>query len=171
MPRILYDHLLTESGFDLLTEAGDELVTRVVGMAGDATATGGLPGEVAGTGRLVLRGTCTATGTAGTAGTAAGTGRLTLVGNATATGGTGEVEGTGRIVDAEPQAEPVKRRRTTVVVLEEYREQKVLRGTCTAQGKAGSVSGTGRMIPERSLENPKWVEFLKKEDEFWLLHG
>ena len=167
MSRVIYDHLLTESGFDLLTEAGDELATRMVGIAGDATATGGLPGEVAGTGRMVLRGTGSATGTAGSA---AGTGRLTLVGKATATGGsTGEVEGTGRIVDAAAD-EPVKRRRK-VVVLEEYREQKVLRGTCTAQGKAGSVQGTGRMIPERSLENPKWVEFLKKEDEFWLLHG
>ena len=118
MSRVIYDHLLTESGFDLLTESGDELATRMVGIAGDATATGGLPGEVAGTGRLVLRGTGSATGTAGSA---SGTGRLTLVGNATATGGTGEVEGTGRIVGAAD--EPVKRRRK-VVVIEEYQEQK-----------------------------------------------
>ena len=167
MTRILYDHLLTEAGLDLLTESGDELVTRVIGIAGDATASGGLPGEVAGTGRLVLRGTCTATGTAGSA---TGTGRLTLVGKATATGGsTGEVEGTGRVVDA-PAAEPVKRRRTTIVVLDEPQPQKVLRGTCTASGgPPGQVTGTGRMIPEKSMDNPLWVKRLLEEDEFWLL--
>jgi hypothetical protein len=167
MPRVLYDHLLTESGFDLLTEAGDELATRMVGIAGDATASGGLPGEVAGTGRMVLRGTCTATGTAGSA---TGTGRVTLVGNATAAGGTGEVAGTGRVVDAEPQAEPVKRRRKVVVVLDEPPPQKVLRGTCTASGgPPGQATGTGRMIPEKSMDNPLWVKRLLEEDEFWLM--
>ena len=52
MARILYDHLLTEIGLDLLTEAGDALVIRAIGMAGDATATGG-QGVVVGTGRII----------------------------------------------------------------------------------------------------------------------
>ena len=116
MPRILYDHLLTESGFDLLTEAGDALVLREIGMAGDATASGGLPGSVAGTGRVIAAGTGTVSGESGTV---AGTGQVIGAGEGTVSGESGTVAGTGQVI---------------------------LRGTCTAHGTAGQVSGTGRII-------------------------
>ncbi len=119
MARILYDSLLTEAGLDLLTEAGDTLVIREIGMAGDATATGGSPGTVVASGRILssappvtppaaihfipvpapLRGRCTV---AGQAGTAAGRGRLTLVGKAATTGqpGVAASQGTLTLVGA-----------------------------------------------------------------------
>ena len=141
MARVLYDHLLTESGFDLLTESGDELVTRVVGMAGDVAVTGGQAGTVAGSGRLVLRGTCTASGKAGTA---AGSGRVigiappvteptplvfipqrVLRGRGTASGGPpGQATGKGHLT---------------------------LVGKATAKGTVGQVAGKGDAFDEVAL--------------------
>lgn len=97
MARILYDHLLTETGLDLLTEAGDTLVIREIGMAGDATATGG-QGSVAGTGRVIAL-AAPVTPNAGGSYAAPRTHRqpATLRGNATASGQSGSVTARGRL--------------------------------------------------------------------------
>lgn len=154
MPRILYSHLLTESGFDLLTESGDDLVLREIGIAGDLTASGGATGNAAGTGTVILRGSCTAHGAAGTV---AGTGRIidevihhvffvpprrrVLRGTATVAGQAGTVAGNGTVI---------------------------LRGTCTAHGQAGIAAGCGEVV-ERKLTNARWLAQLRKMDEEMLL--
>ena len=96
MPRILYSHLLTEAGLDLLTESGDDLVLREIGIAGDLTATGGLPGTVAGSGRVIAAGTGTVSGEAGTV---AGNGTVILRGTCTAHGQAGIAVGAGEVVE------------------------------------------------------------------------
>jgi hypothetical protein len=168
MPRILYDHLLTEVGLDLLTEAGDALVLREIGMAGDLAVSGGSPGTVGGTGRVIAAGTGEVSGQPGSV---AGTGRVVLHGVGTVAGGIyptlltesgldlltesgeplslgwrngGEVSASGRVGGA-----------AALVGIGEVSGQPgsvagtgtvILRGVCTAAGQPGTVGGTGRII-------------------------
>jgi hypothetical protein len=127
MSRVIYSHLQSESGFDLLTESGVALTSGIVGIAGDVEDHGGIVstlltesgfdlmteagdaltlarrngGTAAGTGRLVLRGTCSASG--GPAGTVAGTGSVVMT-------------GTGVIVvqGGAPIIRPAKDKKTTI---------------------------------------------------------
>ena len=137
MPRILYSHLLTEAGLDLLTESGDDLVLREIGIAGDLTASGGQPGTVVGSGRVIAAGTGTVIGESGTV---AGTGTVILLGTATAHGTAGRVSGTGRIIGIEPPVDlPLSGSSffaPTVITI---------RGHGATHGQPGCVAGRGHI--------------------------
>jgi hypothetical protein len=162
MPRILYDHLLTESGFDLLTEAGDALVLREIGMAGDLAVSGGSPGTVGGTGRVIAAGTGEVSGQPGTVG---GTGRIisvappvtaptavhfihapaTLRGRCTAAGQPGTATGTGRLTLVGKGAS------TGIPVEVTGHGTLTLTGHATITAPPARLSGRGDVIDEIAL--------------------
>ena len=152
MARILYDHLLSEAGLDLLTEAGDALVIREIGMAGDATATGGSPGTAVGSGRII--GVAPpVTPNAGGSYAAPRTHRqpATLRGNATISGQPGSVTARGRLTLVGrleiPPNPPLTKGGANVVsggIL-------ALRGHAALTAPPARLSGRGDVIDELAL--------------------
>lgn len=114
--RVLYNHLLTESGFDLWTESGEPLNLQIIGYAGDVVVHG-RPGAVDAAGRAVLRGTGAVTGQAGT------------------------VVGTGRAEAATEPVKPVYPPSTTLVIP----AQPAIRGRASVVGQAGQAAGQGHL--------------------------